>query len=37
MAFTLDLIRPGIGDSLQCEISVSPDIQGAVFMGLSFI
>ena len=34
---SLDLIRPGIGDSLQCEISVSPDIQGAVFMGLSFI
>ncbi|MBR6002145.1 MAG: ROK family protein [Bacteroidales bacterium] len=34
---SFDLIRPGIGDALQCEISVSPDIQGAVFKGLAFI
>ena len=34
---SFDLIRPGIGDALQCAISVSPDIQGAVFKGLAFI
>lgn len=34
---SFDLIRPGIGDSLQCAMDVSPDIQGAVFKGLAFI
>lgn len=34
---SFDLIRPGIGDALQCEISVSPDIQGAVMKGLTFV
>ena len=34
---SFDLIRPGIGDAIQCEMSASPDIQGAVMKGLTFV